>query len=449
MAGFYNDSNGQEIVFCDNVNFSGTINLPGQITTYCQLLIGSTASPHIKPGFLLAGSGISITNSSGSILFTNTGGGGGCGLTTINSASGAATQSGGVITMIGTTGITTSGGGSTVTISPANDLAALEALSTTGFSARTGSETWALRTFQAGSGISITNPAGIAGDPTFMVSAIVPTLFTEDSGTATPSSNNLNILGATAAAGTTPVSTAGLSATVTIKVQKSQAIVAADATKIGLSNFNSSHFTVDANGFVSATGQIPIQFTTNSGTATPSAGNINILGSSTAAGTSPVNTSGSGSTVTVNVQKSQAIAATDATKVGSANFDSASFSVDANGFVTASTTGVLKTLTGNSGGAISPTANNINTLGTGSITIAGSGSTLTTQLTGLTNPAVLFGAGTATITNVGPTSTTGQVLQSAGASADPAFSTATYPSTTTVSQILYSSSTNTVTGLAT
>jgi hypothetical protein len=107
-------------------------------------------------------------------------------------------------------------------------------------------------------------------------------------------------------------------------------------------------------------------------------------------------------------------------------------------------------LTGNSGGTLNPDgSNNFNTLGTGSITVAGSGSTLTTQLTGLTNHAVLVGAGTATITNVGPTATAGQVLQSGGSSADPVFSTATYPSTTTINQILYSSATNVVGALAT
>jgi len=106
-----------------------------------------------------------------------------------------------------------------------------------------------------------------------------------------------------------------------------------------------------------------------------------------------------------------------------------------------------ETLTGNSGGAISPTANNINTLGTGSITIVGSGSTLTTQLTGITNHAIQIGAGTATLTQLA-SGTTGQVLQT-NTGADPTWSTATYPSTTTVSQILYSSATNTVTGLAT
>lgn len=89
--------------------------------------------------------------------------------------------------------------------------------------------------------------------------------------------------------------------------------------------------------------------------------------------------------------------------------------------------GSVSTLTGNSGGAISPTANNINTVGTGSITIAGAGSTLTTQLTGLTNHDVLVGAGTATITSVAPSATSGVPLISQGAAADPLFGTATVP----------------------
>lgn len=185
------------------------------------------------------------------------------------------------------------------------------------------------------------------------------------------------------------------------------------------------------------------------GALSPVAGNWNIFGTSTAAGTTPVNTSGSGNTLTVNVQTAQAIASTNATNIGLAAFNSAQFTVDANGFVSTSGGGVTLTLTGNTGGAISPSAGNINTIGTGSITIAGSGHTLTTQLTGLTNHAVLVGAGTATITNVGPTATSGQVLQSQGSTTDPAFSTATYPSTTTINQILYSNAANTVTGLAT
>ncbi len=84
----------------------------------------------------------------------------------------------------------------------------------------------------------------------------------------------------------------------------------------------------------------------------------------------------------------------------------------------------VQTLTGNTGGPIAPVANNINTVGTGSVTISGSGDTLTTQLTGLTNHNVLIGAGTTTITKVAPSATAGVPLVSSGAAADPAFGTA-------------------------
>jgi hypothetical protein len=91
----------------------------------------------------------------------------------------------------------------------------------------------------------------------------------------------------------------------------------------------------------------------------------------------------------------------------------------------ASGTTNVETLTGNSGGAVSPSGGNINTVGTGSITIVGNPgtSTLTTQLTGLTNHNVLVGAGTATITSVSP-STAGFILTSNGVTSDPSFQTA-------------------------
>lgn len=207
-------------------------------------------------------------------------------------------------------------------------------------------------------------------------------------------------------------------------------------------------FTLGANSLnMEAGASVPTTFTANSGSAAPALNNLNILGSTAVAGTSPLVTSGAGSTITVTAQRSQAIAAADSTKIGLAAFDSAVFTVDANGFVSGATTGFLKTLTGNSGGAIAPVANNINTVGTGSITISGAGSTLTTQLTGLTNHAIQIGAGTATLTQLGA-GTTGQVLQT-NTGADPTWSTATYPSTTTINQILYSSAANTIAGLAT
>lgn len=53
---------------------------------------------------------------------------------------------------------------------PANDLLALESLASTGISARTAADTWALRTITAGSSkISVNNGDGVAGDPTIDV----------------------------------------------------------------------------------------------------------------------------------------------------------------------------------------------------------------------------------------------------------------------------------------
>lgn len=65
--------------------------------------------------------------------------------------------------------ITSSG---TFTFTLANDLAAVEALSTTGLATRTASETWATRTLTGTSNvISVTNGDGVSGDPTITISA--------------------------------------------------------------------------------------------------------------------------------------------------------------------------------------------------------------------------------------------------------------------------------------
>lgn len=65
----------------------------------------------------------------------------------------------------------------------------------------------------------------------------------------------------------------------------------------------------------------------------------------------------------------------------------------------------------------------VSLVGSGSTTTVGGVNSLSVELTGLTNHAVLVGAGTSTITKVGPSATTGAPLISAGAAADPAFST--------------------------
>lgn len=142
--------------------------------------------------------------------------------------------------------------------------------------------------------------------------------------------------------------------------------------------YSSPNITIDTTGggvsvdsFAMQTGTSPV---------VPTAGGlVTFNGATVAAGTNPVRTDGTGAnTMALEIQISQAIASTDATKIGLANFDSASFSVDANGFVAASGTGLAKTITGNTGGALSPTAGNWNIVTANSTPIfAGSGSTLT------------------------------------------------------------------------
>jgi len=460
MSGFDN-----EVLYANNVDFRGVSPVVAQMVSDGQLLIGASVSPFIRAATLSAGAGISITNGPGTILITNTGGGGGGSLSTLAGNSGSATAAGGVISVVGTTGITTAGSGSTLSVSPANDLAALEALTGTGFSARTGSETWSLRTLQPGTGISISNPAGVAGDPTISASASVPTTFTADSGSATPAANNLNVLGSGSiatsgsgatitvaltgltnhavlvGAGTSTITNVGPTATAGQVLQSAGAaadpvfstatypstttvsqILYSSSTNVvaGLATANRAVLTTGATGIpvltalatdgqliIGSTAGVPaaatlspgagISITNGSnsitiavntstvgqtitgdsgGALSPTAGNWNILGSTAAAGTSPLVTVGSGSTLTITAQRSQAIAALDTTKVGLCNFSSADFSVSS-GFVTLLSTGAGKTITGDSGGALSPTSNNWNILGGPGITTSGSGSTLT------------------------------------------------------------------------
>lgn len=75
MAGFSIGSDGSDVLFADNVDFSGGVVPQPQITLNGQLLIGSTALPHIRTNTLTAGSGISITNGAGSITIATTGAG--------------------------------------------------------------------------------------------------------------------------------------------------------------------------------------------------------------------------------------------------------------------------------------------------------------------------------------------------------------------------------------
>lgn len=204
-----------------------------------------------------------------------------------------------------------------------------------------------------------------------------------------------------------------------------------------LISFNSSSGTVLANWVQFATSANSVQNLTVDAFTAPGTnpvvpsgvGFVTITGAQVATGTVGANVlrtdSLAANSLTIEVQRSTSVAATDSTKNGVSHFNSVMFTVDGSGFVSLAGGGLaIDSFHPDSGtDPVVPTAAGlVNMAGSGSITTVGSLNTLTTQLTGLTNHAVLVGAGTTTITNVGP-GAAGAPLLGAGAITDPGFST--------------------------
>ena len=134
--------------------------------------------------------------------------------------------------------------------------------------------------------------------------------------------------------------------TYTIQVQRSQAVAESTVGDNGVSHFNSSDFTVDSNGFVSAVSstfsrQVEVDAHTSPGTdpvEPDSTGTITVTGGQIAAGTTAnvIQTDSlAANTYTIQVQRSQAVASTTVADNGVCHFNSADFTVDSNGFVSA------------------------------------------------------------------------------------------------------------------
>lgn len=115
MSGTSNITGLESITFTDNMSFDGT-ERGGAMTLDGQLWIGSTAGRHVRLGTLTAGTGVSITNGSGSITIGLTGGGIAVEHLTANSGGALNPDGSNNFNIVGLSGSKTSGSGSTITI---------------------------------------------------------------------------------------------------------------------------------------------------------------------------------------------------------------------------------------------------------------------------------------------------------------------------------------------
>lgn len=127
------------------------------------------------------------------------------------------------------------------------------------------------------------------------------------------------------------------------------------------------------------------------------------------------------------------------------SFSTASYpsTTTANQVLYSSSANVVTGLATANNGVLLTSSGGIPSIGTATVQVGGTG------VQSLTAYGLLFGGTTSTgpVQSIASLGASGTLLQSAGAGALPAFTTATYPATTTANQLLYSSSTNTIGGL--
>lgn len=153
----------------------------------------------------------------------------------------------------------------------------------------------------------------------------------------------MTVNGAAVAAQTIPIQSRSIALnSYQIEAQRASSSAVTNATQQGLASFNSSQFLVDASGWVSqlnglSPSNFPVQAVTGPGVSpvVPSAlGALSISGATVAAGVVPLQSrSIAVNSLQLEVQRASSSAATNATQQGVSSYNSAQFSVDANGWV--------------------------------------------------------------------------------------------------------------------
>lgn len=224
-----------------------------------------------------------------------------------------------------------------------------------------------LNTLTEGTAIDIANSPGsitISVDISELPS--VATTYSTDSGSATPALNILNIFGGEG------IDTSALGNTITVSGELATAAANVGASNLGISSYLNDDFSVTS-GFVELSDTVVKSVSSDSGSATPSGHSFTI------AGGTAIDTSATGSTVTISF---------DVTEIPT----------------------IATTYTADSGSA-TPALNNLNILGSGGITTSATGSTVTIDGSGISgdpptnisnglgswNLGMTYSAGTVTI----------------------------------------------------
>lgn len=159
--------------------------------------------------------------------------------------------------------------------------------------------------------------------------------------------NEITFTGAQVAAGTVGAnvlrSNGTGSNTLTYQIQRTAAVAASDSTNNGVAHFDSSMFSVDANGFVQLAGSglavdsLGVQSTSGTGVnpvVPDGAGTIEIEGAAVAATSIPIQSQSTlPNNLQIQIQRASVSTGTNTTSQGIASFDDNYFTADANGYI--------------------------------------------------------------------------------------------------------------------